>query len=70
MLEQLFGSKAKLLKLFLQHPQLVLSTKDIIKRTNIKSREVEKIMIFLVRSGILKKINGNGKTKKNKTQKK
>lgn len=67
LLEQLFGSKARLLKLFLQHPQLILSTKDITKRTSIKIREVEKIISFFTRSGILKKINGNGykKIKKN-----
>ncbi len=68
LLENLFGVKAKLLKLFLQHPQLILSTGDIIKRTNIKKREVKKITLVFVRSGILKKINGNGKKtlKKNK----
>ena len=60
-LEQLFGLKAKVLKLFLQHPQLILSTSDIAKRANIKNKELEKIIIFFIRSGILKKINGNGK---------
>ncbi len=66
-LEQLFGVKAKVLKLFLQHPQLILSTSDIAKRVNIKNKELEKIIIFFIRSGILKKINGNGnrKIKKN-----
>ncbi|MEK7629548.1 MAG: hypothetical protein AAB394_03410 [Patescibacteria group bacterium] len=60
-LEQLFGVKAKLLKLFLQHPQLILSMKDIVKRTGIKKREAEKLILFFTKSGILKKINGNGK---------
>ena len=41
-LEQLFGVKAKLLKLFLQHPQLILSMKDIVKRTGIKKKRSRK----------------------------
>ncbi|MDP3800160.1 MAG: hypothetical protein Q8Q90_01930 [bacterium] len=61
LLENLLGVKAKVLKLFLQHPQLILSTKDIIKRTGIKSRESGKVILFFTKFGILKKINGNGK---------
>lgn len=67
LLDQLFGFKAKVLKLFLQHPQLILSMGDISKRTNIKNKEAEQIILSFIKIGILKKINGNGnrKIKKN-----
>ncbi|MDP3764775.1 MAG: hypothetical protein Q8Q95_04110 [bacterium] len=59
LLEQLFGVKAKVLKLFLQHPQLVLSVGDITKRTNIKKAETKKLVFYFIKMGFLKKSNGN-----------
>ncbi len=66
LLENLFGSKAKVLKLFFQRSQLVLSAGDIARKTGLKKRGVKSKISELVKLGILKKANGNGKTKKTK----
>ncbi|MFY9493312.1 MAG: hypothetical protein WAP55_02460 [Minisyncoccia bacterium] len=65
-LENLFGAKARVLKLFFQRPTLTLSVLDIGKKTGLKNRAIKPVIGDLVRLGILKKINGNGKKKKNK----
>ncbi|MBI3631698.1 MAG: hypothetical protein HY219_02435 [Candidatus Staskawiczbacteria bacterium] len=61
LLDNLFGVKARVLKLFLQRPQLVLSANELAKRTNIKKRETEKLVFYFTKMGFLKKVNGNGK---------
>ena len=66
LLENLFGAKARVLKLFFQRPALTLSVLDIGKKTGLKNRAIKPVIGDLVRLGILKKINGNGKKKKNK----
>lgn len=66
LLENLFGSKAEVLKLFFQRSQLVLSAGDIARKTGLKKRGVKSKISELVKLGILKKANGNGKTKKTK----
>lgn len=67
-LENLFGAKAKVLKLFFQRPQLVLSVSEAGRKAGLKTRAVKPIIANLVRLGVLKKANHNGKTKKNKTK--
>ena len=54
-MEALFGSKAKILKLFFTRPQLALSAEDIGKRTGLKKRAVGVIISDLVKLGVLKK---------------
>ena len=67
-LENIFGSKAKILKLFFQYPQLTLSIEDICKKTGIKNKLGKQSIASLVRLGILKRANNHDK--KNKTKKK
>lgn len=69
LLENLFGSKAKIFRLFFQRPQLMLSVEDIGRKAGLKKREAESIIADLVKFGVLKKINGYGQKKKNKTRK-
>lgn len=67
-LESIFGSKAKILELFFQHPQLMLSIEDICKKAGIKIREGKRIVTDFTRLGVLKKVNSHDK--KTKTKKK
>lgn len=67
--EALFGAKAKVLKLFFQRPLAVLSTEDVSRKAGLKIRAVKPVIANLVRLGVLKKANHNGKTKKIKTKK-
>lgn len=68
--EALFGSKAKILKLFFQRPVLALSVLEVSRKTGLKTRATKPIMANLVRLGMLKKADYNGKTKKIKTKNK
>ncbi|MBI2465783.1 MAG: hypothetical protein HYV66_00960 [Candidatus Sungbacteria bacterium] len=69
LLENLFGSTAKVFRMFFQHPQLMLSVEDIGRKAGLKKREAESIIADLVKFGVLKKVNGHGQKKKNKTRK-
>lgn len=61
--EALFGSKAKVLKLFFQRPLAVLSAEDVGRKVGLKTRAVKPVIANLVRLGVLKKAN-NGQKKK------
>lgn len=69
LLENLFGAKAKVLKLFFQRPALVLSAEDVGRKIGLKTRAVKSIVSHLVKLGVLKKANGHGQKKKTKTKK-
>ena len=63
-INELFGSKtkARILKLFLHNPHLILSFKEIGVRTGSKKTELKKALAELKKNNIIT----NGKNKKDK----
>lgn len=53
-LENLFGPKARVLKLFLHRPQLVLGLEDIFKKSGLKKRGGRAAVTELRKFGLLK----------------
>lgn len=66
-LEKLFGrNQSRVLKLFLHHPQTILSLADVARKAAVKNRAARVAVSDLIKLGILEKARPNGKTKKNK----
>ena len=68
---ELFGSKtkARILKLFLHSPNLVLSPQEIGARIGAKKQEVKKSLASLIKLDIITSSKRNGKNQKKKTKK-
>lgn len=64
LLENLFGPKAKVLKLFFHQPNLVLTEADIGKKSCVKRTLRHRLVADLIKLGVLKKASRNGKKKK------
>lgn len=63
LLENLFGAKAKVLRLFFQRPALVLSAEDVGRKIGLKTRTVKPMISHLVKLGVLKKANSNPRSR-------
>lgn len=70
--EELFGSKAKarVLKLFLHNPQLTFSVDGVAAKTSLKRNEVQKVLPYLIKLGVIKPVKHLHAKNKNTKKKK